>query len=458
MHRDCVHTINLLKAKKFFAQKVKSLSKKDKEKIFKRLVTNFKFNFYELDDSLDMYISFEMMNNRGKNLSHMELLKNRLIYLTTALKEDDDVIRRLRQDINESWKTIYTVLGQDKEGELYDDDFLYAHWVMYFFYNKGNDCADFLLKKEFTLSQIRKKHLQLRQIKDYIDSLAASVSKWVYLTYVSYSDYSEQVKKSLNKMNQVGWRSFVPLTMAVLLRETDESKIVEYLNACERFNFLVFSLTMRNSGKNQTLFYQMANDYYQGKISLDDVIEDINNETDKCTDLDSFKYNISKRECGFYDWGALKYFLYEYELYLQEQAQGESKVSWEQVDNLDLGNTVEHIFPQNPNDPYWKEMFGDLSRTQKKAYMNSLGNLLLLSRSKNSALQNHDFNFKKDMGNGRGYYNGSYSEIEISRKRKWTPEAILRRGKEMLAFMEERWDISFREWGINKADLLLQKK
>ena len=41
-----------------------------------------------------------------------------------------------------------------------------------------------------------------------------------------------------------------------------------------------------------------------------------------------------------------------------------------------------------------------------------------------------------------GYQNGSYSEIEVAKLADWTPQTVLERGLEMLAFMETRWAIS----------------
>ena len=118
-------------AKKYFAKKLKVLNKESKESIFDKVVNRLKFNYYEIDDSLDVYVTFETMNNRGKSLSHLELLKNRLIYLSTLLHEDDETKGRLRRDINETWKTIYEYLGKNKDNPLDDDTFLFNHWIMY---------------------------------------------------------------------------------------------------------------------------------------------------------------------------------------------------------------------------------------------------------------------------------------------------------------------------------------
>ena len=118
-------------AKDFFTKKLANLSKEDKEIIFDKVVNRLKFNYYEIDDSLDVYVTFETMNNRGKKLSCLELLKNRLIYLSTLLSVDDEIKNRLRKDINETWKTIYEYLGKNKDKPLDDDKFLFNHWIMY---------------------------------------------------------------------------------------------------------------------------------------------------------------------------------------------------------------------------------------------------------------------------------------------------------------------------------------
>ena len=471
---ETLYTANLMFAKEFFAKKLENLTKKDKEEIFDKTINRLKFNYYEIDESLDVYVTFETMNNRGKDLSKLELLKNRLIYLSTLLQVDDETKSRLRKDINETWKTIYEYLGKNKNNPLDDDEFLYNHWIMYYTYDRSQSdaYADFLLKKNFTAKNVISGKVSITNIKDYIDSLAKCVKQWFYIHNIQESNYSDRIKEYIQKLERVGMGAFPPMIMAVFTKETQEDFIWNFLDACERFNFLVFAISHRSSNTQNSNLYRMAREYYIDKTNIKKITADISFLTDGVDgdyyygwfDLERFKIHIKElfknNKGGFYTWNGLRYFLYEYELHLQNDAN--NKVRWEDFNNRVKEDTIEHIYPQSATDKYWKEKFKSIRQENKRlVYLNSLGNLLLLSRSKNSKLQNYDFDTKKELkkdGKNIGYYNGSYSEIEIAKENEWTPEKIKERGLLMLQFMEERWKFKFDNWNIKKEDILLPFK
>ena len=80
------------------------------EAIFRKITLQLMFNIHEIEDDYDVFVAFETMNNRGKKLTNLELLKNRLIYLTTLYDTDKlDAMDKaeLRKQINDAWKEVY---------------------------------------------------------------------------------------------------------------------------------------------------------------------------------------------------------------------------------------------------------------------------------------------------------------------------------------------------------------
>lgn len=465
--KETLYTSNLKEAKDFFSKKTDKLEKEQIEVLLKKIVNGLKFNLYEIDEELDVFVTFETMNNRGKPLSKLELLKNRLIYITTLLPDSEDDRNKLRRDINEVWKTVYEYLGKNRNKPLDDDEFLENHWIMYFTYDRkqAESYAKYLLDRYFVAKNILNPkdddtRLDFKKIKSYIDSISESIKVWYYLFNPQQSGYGNEVKQWLEKLNRLGFGAFKPLIMASIVKNISENNLEKLLKTCERFIFLVFSLTRRPTNTKNNHFYRVAHFYCMDEDdwTIDNVIENIAYLTDGIHeegyydgwfDINKFFDYISeqfKKDEGFYTWNAIRYFLYEYELYLQDKAKGNIKVSWE---TLRKPNTVEHIYPQHDSKPYWAQRFSKISAKKKKILTHSLGNLLVLSQSKNSELQNEGFDYKKrhkDKNDSyTGYFNGSYSEIEVAQYNEWTEKEIKNRGIELLEFMESRWNIDIQE-------------
>lgn len=456
---ETFYTANLRCAKELFKKKVEKLQKEHMAVIFNKVTNGLKFNFYEIDDELDVYVTFETMNNRGKPLSKLELLKNRLIYLSTLLDEDDKVKSILRKNINEVWKTIYEYLGKNIKKTLDDDDFLKNHWIMYFKYDRkqSNAYSNFLLNDHFTskraLMHNEKEKIGFEEIDEYIISLAKSIEYWYYMHNPLTLNKTDEIKELFNKHNRLGWGAFEPLILAYLIKDYDDEKLAALLKATEEFIFLIFSISRRQSNTQNNNLYRMANQLNQDKLSIEEVTKEINkliyyeydDENYGWYDFEKFESYISeqfKKSSGFYSWNGLKYFLFEYEMHLQNMNKESIKVTWETVKNQ---NSIEHIFPQESSKYYWNNKFDGYSKKEKHKLLNSLGNLILLSKSKNSKLQNNGFDLKK-----KYYKIGSHSEIEVSSNDEWTPENILERGVRLLEFMEKKWDLTIE----NKKELL----
>lgn len=466
---ETLYTSNLEFADKFFKDALDNRDKNELELLFKKITGKFKFNLYMIDDELDVHVTFESMNNRGKTLSKLEILKNRLIYLTTFIDESESIQRRLSRDINETWKTIYEYLGKNKDKPLDDDDFLRNHWIMYFKYDRKQSAAyaKFLLDKKFTPNNVISGELKVLEIKEYIDSLSKSIKSWFYLYNPEFSVYNDETKEWIQKLNRLGMSAFPPLLMAGMTK-CSEDKVLSLLKSTEKFIFLVFKLSHRPSNTMNSHFYRLANSFYieVDEFNIDTVIRDIKRMTDEeghgRFNLEKFKHHITEKydkNEGYYSWNGLRYFLYEYELYLQDQANGNQKVSWVNFEKHKKEDTIEHIYPQTPKDDCWDFEYSSYTDKGTKKILHSLGNLVLIAKTKNSELQNKCFDFKKKNtdtnGNEVGFFNGSFSEIQVSGYDKWMPKDILDRGFDLLNFLEYRWDINFEDWeNVTKEDLL----
>ena len=84
---ETFYTLNLSNGKRYFKEKLRAWHKEEGisglQGMYRTLTKRFLFNEYIIKDEFDVFVAFETMNNRGKTLSDLELLKNRLIYLTT---------------------------------------------------------------------------------------------------------------------------------------------------------------------------------------------------------------------------------------------------------------------------------------------------------------------------------------------------------------------------------------
>ncbi|YAF97932.1 MAG: HNH endonuclease family protein [Nodularia sp. CChRGM 3473] len=101
--------------------------------------------------------------------------------------------------------------------------------------------------------------------------------------------------------------------------------------------------------------------------------------------------------------------------------------------------TVEHVLPQNPaSNSEWMDWFP--SQEEHEKYVQRIGNLVLLSSSKNSQAQNYDFETKKQkyFTTKAGICNFALT-TQVLTEKEWTPEVIERRQKTLIDKLKEVW-------------------
>lgn len=501
---ETYYTLNLSNAKAYFTEQLRSLHAQagmaELQEVYKKLTKGLLFNEYIIKDDLDVFVAFETMNNRGKRLSDLELLKNRLIYLTTLYDDSNmDAADRksLRDTINDAWKEVYHQLGRNKARPLNDDDFLRAHWTMYFKYsrNTGRDYIRFLLDEQFTPKRILRRtspevafeileevqaeedaentegddrdrtegglpYLTPAEIRDFVVSLRESAVYWFN------SHYPEMVlgmpgteRCRIDRLNRIGIGFFRPLVMATLKNEQNPIWRCLLWQRIERFIFIAFRMNSAMANYGSSVFYNAARALDRRETTIENIVGQLDDRlaytfyddgTFRSADFSNILEKKFTSGSGYYGWTGLRYFLFEYEVSLLSESR-QQKVGWNDLLKSEHDKvSIEHIYPQTESDA-WTAAFQGLTEPQRKAYGGTLGNLLLLSMSINSTLQNDSFDAKKrpqisaaGVKQRNGYADGSHSEIEVSACDSWGPEQIKARGTKLLEFLEKRWDVRFR--------------
>ena len=499
---ETYYTKNLKFAKSFFRENLTALYENEGiegiNNLYLKLTLKLMFNIHEIDDDYDVFVAFETMNNRGKKLTNLELLKNRLIYLTTLYSDEkfDEMEKsHLRKQINDAWKEVYFQLGRNENVPLSDDDFLRAHWTIYFAYSrrKGDDYIRFLLNKFSAKNIFEKKTVLMSElpdgyvmdtdyeeeddvddtetetievsklapteIADYVNSLK-NMAKYWYDTF--FPAQSENLTKEeqiwVDKLNRIGIGHFRPLVTVIISRRdfSPEERIAAF-KAIERFIFICFRLGNFNASFCSSEYYRASRSLYLNEMTLEDLVADIVETTDANIEyaIPNFVTKIEKHFSnggGFYYWNSIRYFLYEYETSLAQKNNIDRIGSWEMFTKTEKDKvSIEHILPQTPSKYYWQNQYRQFTDEEVEMLAGALGNLLPLSQSVNSSLQNDSFYDKKTTKAGRrGYENGCHSEIEVAKYNDWTAENIYTRSKELLEFMENRWEFSFNNEQLDK--------
>ncbi|EMH29110.1 hypothetical protein HMPREF1421_00707 [Helicobacter pylori GAM265BSii] len=452
---------NLIDACAFFKEKISDTPMETLENMFDALIKKMLFSVVELNDNrIDPFSSFETINNRGKDLSTLELFKNRLHFVAHKICDEED-LENLQQEINDTYTRIYHDLRHFKDDHL--EGFL-KHFVAYYYGENSNKFKERLLEMEFNA---HKKYDdanlddEYEKINELLFYLSYSSKVWNFLhtldekaITIIFNDNKEleieitpKTRTLLDKMrrlNALSDNAFLPLllslfTIQLVGKSANEQPyttkelegLLEYL---ERFGFLIYGVAGKNTAKNKwiELAFRAFQAYKEGEgnIAIEDLPTLEKNFFNKHNNggLEFLEENIhsKKKPRKWYEWGkALNYLLYEYELYHNPETTLNFDGSIE---------SIEHILPQNPDQGYSAK---EKSWAKNPHIAHALGNLLLISKNANSSLSNKPFEEKR-----KAYLKGSYSEKEVAKNASFGVVEIQERSEKLLDFLIMRYNIA----------------
>ncbi|WRF13785.1 DUF262 domain-containing HNH endonuclease family protein [Helicobacter pylori] len=437
---------NLIDAYAFFKEKISDTPVGTLEKMFDALTKKMLFSVVELNDNrIDPFSSFETINNRGKDLSTLELLKNRLHFVAHKICDEED-LENLQNEINDTYTRIYHDLRQFEDAHL--EDFL-KHFVAYY-YGENSKFKERLLNTAF---DAHKKYDDLydeyEKINDLLLYLSYSSKVWYFLHTLDDEELRIEITPKMRglldkmrRLNALSDNAFLPLLLSLLtiqlaVRSGDEQhyttkELEDLLEYLERFGFLIYGVAGKNTAKNEwiELAFKAFGAYrsWEDRITIEDLppLEKhfFKGEHSGLKLLENnINFNNAKK---WYEWNkALNYLLYEYELYHNPET----------TLNFDSSiESIEHILPQKPDQGYSVK---EKSWAKNPHVVHALGNLLLISKNANSSLSNKPFEEKR-----KAYLKGSYSEKEVAKNASFGVAQIKERSEKLLDFLIVRYRIA----------------
>lgn len=459
-----VYTKNLAFAKKFFRDKILMIDEPAKEVLFKKVTASLLFDMRAIEKDLDVQAVFETMNNRGKPLSTLEKLKNRLIYLTEKLSCANEDRINLRKKINEAWGIVYTWLAKNEDHILDEDIFLSAHLSLYrkpqesTFSERHAEEKVFQMfcnkAEKYYLNHLEKSgemedKVSYSKIEHYVLSIAQMAPVW----YMIHNSNTLLIKKVLAQNSSKDLKIFLA---GILLKSPQPKSLNEILVAIERILF-----RNRISGIG-VMDERTLSTWARALFSNEETLESILAECEKLLAIPvnseivvqffQSLFRFVNNPKGFYRWSNLKYFIFEYEELLQTVAkETDPKVTLDSFNET----TIEHIIPQSFLTHWEKEVFevvegleGEEKAQAEKVLINTLGNLTILKGGKNTSLGCKSWEEKLAR-----FRTGSYNEIDVAKNTKWTKSEICCRGLKMLELLERK--IQGMKFSAEQKNLIL---
>lgn len=462
---ETLYTHNLSFAKRFFGDKIEKLSAVEIDHWIDKITKSLLFSILNLSESkerpVDVSMVFETLNFRGKQLSSLERLKNRVLYIVSKQLTVVSTIDRSRKKVNQTWLEVYKWLGRNPQQAMDDDAFLKAFWLLYFSRPTmvSNDFKSyqkhlFTIDFQLDLSEQNTNYADYKELVPWLEAMRKAVVLWYFINnpfdieqdedFTYY--YTATIQKALHRIHGFprGYGKYMlNLILAIFMRDLpskeDETitqwaidkqlkEIEELLFAIERHNVMCYLLQGNNSNLNLEETYRDINHYYtRGRAYNNEYL--LNVLMDNRVEHFRWKEVIRHIHKGnrFKTWAGLDYFL------KAREDKGEV--------NGSIEPKVYLIYPEE-DDFEVRSTYRDINAMQKvnrDRYSYSLGNMFL-SYNKYDAS-----NFEKIQHKVQNAIQHKYrltlSELELLDYTTWTKESIEQRGKNMVEEFIDKWQL-----------------
>ncbi len=377
-----------------FRSKLTSLKQEEIQKIIGFINQKCILIFLATSNFEDAFRLFTIVNDRGKQLRRIDILK--AINIAPDIITKDSVRNRLAQQ----WEEVEKDLGES----TFENIFHLVRLIIL----KDKPQGDLL--KEFEQRIFSKKYLiQGEPFFDVIfDYTKLYTSIFLDRDIVPEdAKHSNQYKALIHIMNAHFSASEWRACLLFFAQRFNQENIYEFTLKLEKVYLAQWVKGVRKDERYSDYSKILA--LIDSAKKSEDVLKGISPDTTGIQQATQRK--------DIYAAGFSKYFLLRLELVTSEH---------DVPKNFDA-KSIEHVLPQNPEGTgYWSKSH-DLSKISE--YVNSIGNLVLLSQSKNSGASNYDFDKKKEK-----YLRSRVSDyprsIQVLDYKDWDRATIDKRTKE----------------------------
>lgn len=403
---------------------------------------------YTVDSRSEAARIFQTVNDRGKDLTDLEITKSYLMHRVSLL-EDGDQADAYIESIQESFNEIYDSIENISSGPSEDRVQRYHFIIWHTGWGVGWDDRYYQDHLEYTKDHFRSVG-DVEEIMDYVHELERMFSQLDELYNHEERIDDERVDRHLSDLFLAGrLGNFYPLLMVAYDQYKgeviSEDEFCTLLGKIETFIVRTYIIEQKSADTGRTRAYPLARRlYYSAEdedpddvspLDIDGVIRRIERYTHGyCSDskLASTleKSNVYKYFQGSNRLNELRLLLYTFESHLES---GEEDIQFHADDVVSNKNDrfwVEHVWPQTPSDAFSEE-----TKTLINEHKHRLGNLALMTQEDDIVMGNDTFGEKK------AKFSGSKIRMleEIFAKDDWGVEEIEEREQEMLRVIRNRW-------------------
>ncbi len=390
-----------------FQRELGALTVERRQRLASYLVQRCYLVVVSTPDTDSAYRIFSVLNDRGLDLSHADILKA-------------DIVGKIE---NEELQKAYATKWEEAEEAIGRDAFkdLFGHLRMIYRRAKleGTVIAEF---RKFVIDKVPEPQ---KLVDDVIVAGAWAFDQIRRSSWDGQSDAATQARiesllECLNRLDNVDW---VPPAIRIMQSHSDATKVLKHLESLERL--AAFLLVQRANVNDRIRRYASVLDGIEKGTAVDA-------NGPLLLTADEQKQFVAALGGEVY----LEPKVRVYVLLRLDRALGDGSAKYD-VNTI----TVEHVLPQNPRaNSEWLKNF---PTPVERGWTHRLGNLLLLPRRKNSEASNWDFDEKK-----KKYFtskNGVSTfalTSQVLKETSWTPGVVARRQQETLEILKKVWSLT----------------